>query len=78
MDRHITNRGPSFCEISLRTIDEALNSTAGAMLTLDQFDEVTRLRRSIRKYCENGQEDSARDAVEAAMAILRPHMRTRT
>lgn len=77
MDEISKNREPSFCEISLRRIDEALGSPAGAMLSLDQFDEVTRLRRLIRHCCENGREEEARDAVKAAMAILNPHMAQR-
>lgn len=77
MDERKTTLEPDFCEVSLRRIDEALNTTAGAMLSLEQFDEVTRLRRSIRGYCENGREDEARAAVEAAMAILRPHINSR-
>ena len=42
------------------------------MLSLDQFDEVTRLRRRIREFCEAGRIDEARQAEEMAMAILRP------
>jgi hypothetical protein len=74
MDEIIKNREPGFCEVSLRKIDAALSSPAGAMLSLDQFDEVTRLRRRIRLCCENGREEEARDAVKAAMAILTPHI----
>lgn len=77
MDESKINRNPTFCEVSLRQIDAALNSTAGAMLSLEQFDEVTRLRRSIRELCESGREDEARTAVDAAMAILQPHMNAR-
>ena len=77
MDEINKNREPSFCEISLRRIDEALSSPAGAMLSLDQFDEVTRLRRLIRHCWENGREEEARDAVKAAMSILNPHMAQR-
>jgi len=71
------NREPSFCEVSLRRIDAALSSPAGAMLSLEQFDEVTRLRRRIRLCCENGREEEARDAAKAAMAILEPHVAQR-
>jgi hypothetical protein len=46
----------------------------GAMLSLDQFDEVTRLRRLIRQFCEQGRQEEAQAAVDAAMAILRPRM----
>jgi hypothetical protein len=74
MDEISKNRVLSFCEVSLRQIDAALSSPAGAMLSLDQFDEVTRLRRQIRSCCESGREDEARDAVKAAMAILNPQM----
>jgi len=73
-----TIREPNFCEVCLRRIDEALNSTAGAMLSLEQFDEVTRLRRRIRDCCENGREAEARHAVEAAIAILQPHLMQRS
>lgn len=45
----------------------------GAMLTLDQFDEVMRLRRQIRQSCEAGREDEARRAEAMAMAIVHPH-----
>ena len=74
MDEISQNRELSFCEVSLRQIDAALSSPAGAMLSLDQFDEVTRLRHRIRFCCENGREAEARDAAKAAMAILNPHM----
>lgn len=75
MNDHGKRPEPGFCEISLKRIDDVLNSTAGAMLALRQFDEVTRLRRQIRELCENGDEAEARRVVEAAMAILRPFMK---
>mgnify|MGYP001241963564 CR=1 FL=1 len=45
----------------------------GAMLTLDQFDEVLRLRHQIRRLYEAGREDEARVAETKAMAIVHPH-----
>lgn len=74
MDEINKNQDPSFCEVSLRKIDAALSSTMGAMLSLDQFDEVTRLRRLIRQFCEQGRQEEAQAAVDAAMAILRPRL----
>jgi len=74
MDEVSKNQDPSFCEVSLRKIDAALSSTMGAMLSLDQFDEVTRLRRLIRQFCEQGRQEEAQAAVDAAMAILRPRL----
>jgi hypothetical protein len=62
-----------FCAQSLKRIDTALSSTMGAMLTLDQFDEVMRLRRQIRQSYEAGREDEARRAEAMAMAIVHPH-----
>jgi hypothetical protein len=58
----------------LRRIDDALSSTSGAMLTLDRFDEVMRLRRKVRECCEAGRLPEARAAAEAAMAILLPQL----
>ena len=78
MNTRRTAGNESFCETSLRMIDEALNSAVGAMLSLDQFDEVTRLRRLIRQFCEEGRESEARSIVDEAMDILRPHMRDRS
>ena len=75
MNDHEKRPEPGFCEISLKRIDDVLNSTAGAMLSLEQFDEVTRLRRHIRELCEDGRDGDARRAVDAAMAILRPLMK---
>jgi hypothetical protein len=77
MNDRETYRAPGFCELSLRRIDAALSSTAGAMLSLKQFDEVTRLRRLIRECCEDGREAEAESAVESAMSILLPHMKNR-
>ena len=75
MKDHEKRPQPGFCEISLKRIDDVLNSTAGAMLSLQQFDEVTRLRRQIRALCEDGHEEEASRAADAAMAILRPLMK---
>jgi hypothetical protein len=58
----------------LRRIDDALSSTSGAMLALDRFDEVMRLRRKVRECCEAGRIHEARVAAEAAMAILLPRL----
>jgi len=58
----------------LRRIDDALSSTSGAMLTLERFDEVMRLRRKVRECCEAGRMHEARVAAEAAMAILLPRI----
>ena len=77
MNRRRTAGDETFCEASLRMIDEALSSAAGAMLSLDQFDEVTRLRRLIRVFCEEGREAEAHSVVDEAMDILRPHMKDR-
>lgn len=59
------------CAQGLKRIDDALNSTMGAMLSLDQFDEVTRLRRTVRECCEAGREQEARAALTQALKILR-------
>ncbi|MGD8810688.1 MAG: hypothetical protein PVG24_13850 [Gammaproteobacteria bacterium] len=75
MDKQTPKRDSTFCEVSLNRIDAALSSTAGAMLSLEQFDEVTRLRRRIRELCENGREEEARLAAGAAMTILQPHIK---
>jgi len=77
MDEIDKNSASGFYETSLRKIDEALSSPSGAMMSLAQFDEVTRLRRRIRFCWESGREEEARDAVKAAMAILYPHMAQR-
>jgi hypothetical protein len=58
----------------LRRIDDALSSTSGAMLALDRFDEVMRLRRKVRECFESGRLPEARAAAEAAMAILLPRL----
>jgi hypothetical protein len=72
MDEKAFPSALDFCTASLKRIDAALSSTAGAMLSLDQFDEVTRLRRRIREFCEAGRIDEARQAEEMAMVMLRP------
>ena len=74
MDEEILRAALDFCAASLKRIDAALSSTAGAMLSLDQFDEGMRQRRLIRECCEAGHEDDARQAEEKAMAILRPRL----
>jgi hypothetical protein len=74
MDEKAFAAALDFCAESLKRIDAALSSTAGAMLSLDQFDEITRLRRRIRESCEAGRADEARRAEEMAMAILRPRL----
>lgn len=76
MDESKARQKPSFCEVSLQQIDAALSSTGGAMLSLEQFDDVTRLRHRIRELCESGREEEARAAADAAMAILQPHIKT--
>jgi hypothetical protein len=59
------------CAQGLQRIDDALNSTLGAMLSLEQFDEVARLRRTVRECCEAGLEQEARAALTRALKILR-------
>jgi hypothetical protein len=59
------------CAQGLRRIDDALSSAVGAMLSLEQFDEVTRLRRIVRECCEAGREREARAALTQALKILR-------
>ena len=77
MDEAASKPEPGFCELNLRRIDEALSSTAGAMLSLEEFDQVTALRRRLRALCEAGDEAEAQKVVSAAMEILRPRARRR-
>lgn len=57
--------------VFLQHIDDALKSTAGAMLSQQQFDEVTQLRNEIRELCREGREEEARRVEALAMAIIR-------
>lgn len=72
MDERASPEARDLCAESLKRIDTALSSTMGAMLALDQFDEVLRLRHQIRLLYEAGREDEARVAETKAMAIVHP------
>jgi hypothetical protein len=71
MDEHTSAPKGCACAQGLKRIDDALSSTMGAMLSLEQFDEVTKLRRIVRECCEAGQEEEARIALTRALQILR-------
>ena len=72
---YVVTADDSLCTQWLRRIDDALSSTSGAMLTLDRFDEVMRLRRQVREFWDAGRIQEARLAAEAAMDILSPRVR---
>lgn len=71
MDEQVRAPTGRACTEGLKRIDDALNSTLGAMLSLEQFDEVTALRRTVRECCEAGREQEARAALTRALKILR-------
>ena len=71
MAEHLKVSKSCGCIQGLKRIDDALSSTSGAMLSIEKFDEVTRLRRTVRECCEAGREEEARVALARALRILK-------
>lgn len=55
----------------LGSIDSALESASGAMLTEAQYDDVRRLREDVETHCAGNNRDAAEAAERMALAIIK-------
>jgi len=69
----MTSTGSELCERLLRDIDTVFPpvSQSSARLTDAQSAEIKRLRREIRRLCEEGRDEEAERAARLAVTIIR-------